>query len=68
MPKKLQFQVVHVSGYDNDHGPKELEVNLIEYNATLEYNLFCCFENASSKKSKIYVSFCEKLRNLTGFQ
>lgn len=29
MPKKLQFQVVHVSGYDNGHGPKELEVSFL---------------------------------------
>ena len=29
MPKKLPFQVVHVSGYDEGHGPKELEVNII---------------------------------------
>ena len=26
MPRKLQFQVVHVSGYDDDHGGRELEV------------------------------------------
>jgi len=27
MPKKLEFQVVHVSGYDSNHGPRELEIH-----------------------------------------
>ena len=27
MPRKLQFQVVHVSGHEPGYGPKELEVS-----------------------------------------